>query len=45
MKKVKLTATVDEELLAKLQAMAVNETRTLSNLVETLLYKAINDKK
>ena len=45
MKKVKLTATVDDELLAILKVMAVNENRTLSNLVETLLYKAINDKK
>lgn len=43
MKKV-LQASIDEELLAKLKVIADDENRTLSNLVETLLYKAISDK-
>lgn len=43
MKKV-LQATIDEELWNLLKEQAEAENRTMSNLVETLLYKAINDK-
>jgi hypothetical protein len=42
MKKV-LTVTIEEELLNVLKKTAESENRNLSNLVETLLYKAIND--
>lgn len=42
MKKV-LTVTIEEELLTVLKKTAESENRNLSNLVETLLYKAIND--
>lgn len=42
MKKV-LQATIDEKLWELLKAQADSENRTMSNLVETLLYKAIND--
>ena len=42
MKKV-LTVTIEEELLNVLKKTAELENRNLSNLVETLLYKAIND--
>ena len=42
MKKV-LQATIDAELWDALKAQAEEENRTMSNLVETLLYKAISD--
>lgn len=42
MKKV-LTVTIEEELLNVLKKTAESENRNLSNLVETLLYKATND--
>ena len=44
MKKV-LQATIEAELWDALKAQAEEENRTMSNLVETLLYKAISDKK
>ena len=43
MKKV-LTVTIEETLMEQLKALAENENRTLSNLVETLLMSAVNDK-
>ena len=42
--KTPLNATIDSELMAKLKELAKKENRNFSNLVETLLYKAINDK-
>lgn len=42
-KKKVLQATIDIELWNKLKAQAEAENRTMSNLVETLLYKVIND--
>lgn len=41
MKKV-LQASIDEELLAKLKEMADADNRSLSNLVETLLYSVVD---
>lgn len=43
MKKV-LTVTIEETLMEHLKTLAENENRTLSNLVETLLMSAVNDK-
>lgn len=42
--KAVLTVTIESELKAKLEELAKEENRKLSNLVETLLFKAINDK-
>lgn len=39
-----LTVTIESELKAKLEELAKEENRKLSNLVETLLYRAISDK-
>lgn len=44
MKKI-LNATIDEELWNALKERAESENRTVSNLVETLLLQALNDKK
>lgn len=44
MKKV-LQATIEEKLLEMLKEQAKIENRSLSNLVETLLYKALDDNK
>lgn len=44
MKKV-LQATIEEKLLEMLKEQAKSENRSLSNLVETLLYQALDDKK
>lgn len=43
--KTALTVTIDHELLLKIKELAEKENRKISNLVETLLYKAINDNK
>jgi predicted DNA-binding ribbon-helix-helix protein len=43
MKKV-LNVTIDEKLWDELKKCAESENRTVSNLVETLLYKALSDK-
>lgn len=37
-----LAVTIDDELLIKLKKMAAEENRKLSNLVETLLYRALD---
>lgn len=42
--KTPITITIDPDLCDKLRAMAIEENRTVSNLVETLLLKAFNDK-
>lgn len=42
--KAVLTVTIESELKAKLEELAKEENRKLSNLVETLLFKAINDR-
>lgn len=45
MKKV-LQATIDEDLLKRIKEMAAEQNRNVSNLVETLLYAAVEgDKK
>ena len=43
--KRKLTATIEEDLYEKLEKLAAEENRKLSNLVETLLYRAIDNDK
>jgi len=40
-----LQATIDIALWDALKARAAEENRTMSNLVETLLYRALDDKK
>ena len=42
--KTYLNATIDVELMEKLKELAKKENRNFSNLIETLLYKAVNDK-
>lgn len=44
-KETSITFRTTEELKAKLQAMAEKEQRTLSNMIQILLEKAIKDKK
>lgn len=42
--KAKQNISIDEDLLARLKEMAVKEGRSLSNLIEFLLRKAVEDK-
>ncbi len=43
-KETTITFRTTEELKAKLQAMADKENRTLSNMIQTLLEKAVSKK-
>lgn len=42
--KKQVTVSLEEDLIATLRAIADQENRTLSNLVETLLSQAVDDK-
>lgn len=42
--KAKQNISIDENLLARLKEMAIEEGRSLSNLIEFLLRKAVEDK-
>lgn len=44
-KNTTITFRTNEELKKKLEMMAAKESRTLSNLIEVLLEKAIKDKR
>lgn len=39
-----LHATIDQDLLAKIKKLAKEQNRTVSNLVETLLYEVTENK-